>query len=1370
MKNSYKLFLALFLLGTNSWALAQDTTYVKKYTAKEPFVNQDISDKNHTEIQTHTTYMDGFGRTVQEVLKRESAGGYDIVKPVFYDRMGRVVKNYMPYTSGTTGTLKDNVLSTQKAFYGNAGYTYSEAEFENSPLQRILKTGSVGDDWKMSGSNAGTYSYSLNDAATETVYNWGIAGIDADDSEPFIRDAFASNTLKVTTFTDEDGRQTKTYTNDKGQVLLSRRKGDNNEWLDTYNIYDKYGNLRFVLPPIFVDRYMVTEGIMPNIQVLETNTTLNQAETVTKTYLIAPGKTATLSPGFEFDGTGGEELVIKAKGGGETALDFLNLAYQYYYDHRNRLKKVVKPGLEEELILYDLWDRPVLTRDGNQRQANQWSFVKYDRYNRAIMTGVYTDSRSVTAIQADIDAAQRFETTSTSNHGYTLNKTWPTSATSSDVYTVSYYDNYDFVGASYFDTSALYDFATADYANSKTTRVLGLPTGGKEKILGSSTWMKSVVYYDEYQRVIQAKSENHLGGIDRASVLYKNQVTSLVDETLTTHYIDDGGVPGDELVTRREYSYDHSGRPLKTWQTMTNGTTTGDRILVGSKEYNERGQLKAHNIHATNVGETTFLQSVDLTYNLKGWLTKVNNGNFDASESEAEQDLFGMGLYYNESVSGYSNTARHNGSISAMTWKTDNEKEHLYGYDYNNLDQLASADYVAKTASTWTVDARAYDVENLTYDKNGNIKTLTRWTRDGAGLRKKIDELTYGSYEGNKLKQVQDAATASGGFTDGAGTADEFSYDGNGNLTADDNAGITSITYNHLDLPVQIDYGSGSKVEFTYSAGGAKLQKKITAGGTVSTIDYAGATQYVDRGDGQGMNLAFVQTAEGRVMLEGEIRNEYFLSDHLGNVRVVFTDPGSPDVYKATMESAYDAQEEAQFANLDATRYTGAVYNHTPPDGTVTSPDKSAMLNAALTNADGTRRMIGPATSLHVLPGDKVTMDVWARYESTCGTNETAVSTFLFAALTSAYGLSSSGETARAYQAFNSAVGATALIDQAPCDVPKAFLNYILFDSNFESPQFGFIQVSSSAESALEKLTLQKDIDEEGYLYIYVSNESSLNSNVYFDDLTITHEHSPLVQVNAYYPFGLRIEDLSYDRETIVANLYGFNGMEKNKELDLYSTAFRMYNPALARFNGMDPAASVLASYSPYHFSYNNPVNYSDPSGAFPGGNPMMGQIPPWVNEHGEDTRYMNENYGMDWNPFKTGRIGPGSGNHWADGIGRHDWTLHGGSESYRQELAYTKMYGGYELDGKLYTSDGHPINWSAGGITVKKFTGEVSDTFVGEDGNTYFYKYYRNVFVPFGSSQDEEGDIKKMGELSPNSAYVKRAYEVDGWTLFDEF
>lgn len=97
-----------------------------------------------------------------------------------------------------------------------------------------------------------------------------------------------------------------------------------------------------------------------------------------------------------------------------------------------------------------------------------------------------------------------------------------------------------------------------------------------------------------------------------------------------------------------------------------------------------------------------------------------------------------------------------------------------------------------------------------------------------------------------------------------------------------------------------------------------------------------------------------------------------------------------------------------------------------------------------------------------------------------------------------------------------------------------------------------------------------------GYNYIYVSNESTLNANVYFDDMKVTHEHSPLVQVNAYYPYGLAMEGLSYDREAAAANLYGFNGMENNEEVGLYSTSYRMYNPSLGRFNGVDPATSIL--------------------------------------------------------------------------------------------------------------------------------------------------------------------------------------------------
>jgi len=120
-----------------------------------------------------------------------------------------------------------------------------------------------------------------------------------------------------------------------------------------------------------------------------------------------------------------------------------------------------------------------------------------------------------------------------------------------------------------------------------------------------------------------------------------------------------------------------------------------------------------------------------------------------------------------------------------------------------------------------------------------------------------------------------------------------------------------------------------------------------------------------------------------------------------------------------------------------------------------------------------------------------VSMEVWAKYPSTCGASETTVSTFLFSALTATYGLSAT-ETPMAYQAFDDYFGTVTLFDQSACDVPKAYLNYIFFDRNFENPSFGFVQVSSNAEGSFEKLSLQKSIDQEGYLYIYTCVVSCL--------------------------------------------------------------------------------------------------------------------------------------------------------------------------------------------------------------------------------------------------------------------------------------
>ena len=46
----------------------------------------------------------------------------------------------------------------------------------------------------------------------------------------------------------------------------------------------------------------------------------------------------------------------------------------------------------------------------------------------------------------------------------------------------------------------------------------------------------------------------------------------------------------------------------------------------------------------------------------------------------------------------------------------------------------------------------------------------------------------------------------------------EYTYDKNGNMLTDSNKSITGITYNALNLPKQITFSSGDKINYTYDA------------------------------------------------------------------------------------------------------------------------------------------------------------------------------------------------------------------------------------------------------------------------------------------------------------------------------------------------------------------------------------------------------------------------------------------------------------------------------------------------------------------------------------------------------------------------
>jgi RHS repeat-associated protein len=123
---------------------------------------------------------------------------------------------------------------------------------------------------------------------------------------------------------------------------------------------------------------------------------------------------------------------------------------------------------------------------------------------------------------------------------------------------------------------------------------------------------------------------------------------------------------------------------------------------------------------------------------------------------------------------------------------------------------------------------------------------------------------------------------------------------------------------------------------------------------------------------------------------------------------------------------------------------------------------------------------------------------------------------------------------------------------------------------------------------------------EEGYVFMYVSNENATLVDVYFDDVVMTRTRSNLIQYNEYYPFGLQTAN-SWTREnTTVNNFLANGGTELNQATQVYDLDFRNYDPALGRMNQIDPMASKYSSLTPYNYSFNDPVTFTDVNGADP--------------------------------------------------------------------------------------------------------------------------------------------------------------------------
>ncbi len=643
------------------------------------------------------------------------------------------------------------------------------------------------------------------------------------------------------------------------------------------------------------------------------------------------------------------------------------------------------------------------------------------------------------------------------------------------------------------------------------------------------------------------------------------------------------------------YEYDASQRLEKVF-TSKNGST---KKLQAAYYYNLLGAL-------IRVELAENLQGIDYTYNVNGWLKTINHGDIDldpgmdgqpGSRQHFKKDAFGMTIEYhpndysgagynsgNYSVAGVVNS--HAGSIKAIGWHNGSQSDQvMYKYGYDEKYQLTSATWgnVVKTGGAYNfVEAPNKYTETITgYDRHGNIQALNR--KDGQ--TNPTANFTYQYVtESDKLDQIKHDNNL----------LIKYTYNAIGQMTRQEEAGNTmAVEYNAYGLVSTVKNGEGRFiVQFAYDDRGDRITKKTYDRNFNLALD----TWYVRDAGG---NILAVYTKDyqletelaqtevpvygaGRIgMYMPDLDNYlYEITDHLGNVRSVIAQENIELEFMATMEIANADEEEGEFVNIPQTRHD--LHNHTP------GGSYSAWLNGSL------NRVAGPGMALRVNPGDTIQGEVYAKYLTTTNGNTGTVSG-LAALIAGAFGYTGTAETQPIFNLFNQALGGGALFSQPNTNVPKAYIVALYFNNNFGYEDASYHVIGTEGLNAWQKLTFEKIVEEPGYVYIYVANESRENINVFFDDLKVTMKQSLVVSGNDYYPFGMPIAERSFEREDYRFDYQG-QFSEKDDETGWNAFQLRMYDARIGRWISTDPYGQY---HSPYVGMGNKPMSGVDPDGGW---------------------------------------------------------------------------------------------------------------------------------------------------------------------------
>jgi RHS repeat-associated protein len=537
-----------------------------------------------------------------------------------------------------------------------------------------------------------------------------------------------------------------------------------------------------------------------------------------------------------------------------------NLDFRYVYDVNDNMTQKFVPDAARIDMVYNVRNQLVLTQDGNQRALFRSLATQYDDYGRPTATG------------------------------YNLGDT----------------------GAS---TGGIPGLAGI-YTTTEYSTTVGVELGKVKKTTSSVSGinLQTVLQYDNFGRLQFSYGNSHINPLTGTTISASNFSEKielsydLADNVLTKTRTHKPNATTTNII-KEATDYDNGLRPKQVRHQID---AMPEQILsyIG---YTVKNQVATKWIGKPAISSLNYLQKVDYSYNTLGWLTGINapapslgltrtiaNCYFPVSSNLSTtdldlNDLFSMDLKYDAPIqalapSGTTVTPQYSGNISQVIWQVRGRDRQVYTLQYDHLSRMTTAAY-SDISISGTVTGNRFD-EKIEYDMRGNIKKLQRNGLNSSCSWGLIDNLTY-QYDdnitaynpSNKLKKVTDASDLTRGFKS-VSSGSFYTYDLNGNLTSDPNKEITGITYNYLNLPLVITFTYNRSITFMYDAVGNKLRKTVMQNGiTQYTQDYIGGIEY------RNNVLEAIYHAEGRVTtINGSLKYEYALKDHLGNTRLMFSD------------------------------------------------------------------------------------------------------------------------------------------------------------------------------------------------------------------------------------------------------------------------------------------------------------------------------------------------------------------------------------------------------------------------------------------------------------------------------------------------